>query len=288
MNLSPRTSGRLRHVCLATMTAALLSVVTVVGQYGHLQSGVRRRALCCSLRAESRWRRRSRWRRLRKRDPVRRRLEQSHRDGLQQRRPDGPEGRRSVECRGSASPVYGLVPHQLAAVAVNVDGTDRNAILISDQWSNRVAAFDTDGAHLFTLRLDPKLTQERIWQSIGMVAVSAGARFSLATSSQTLTLSGSFAAARVEQELTGEVISAALVFEGSATPIPLAGAEFIAAATTVSAWDRDRSRRARSDQHFRRCLRHAREPLRARCVHGTAARLRPRPPSLVHLRHARR
>lgn len=48
------------------------------------------------------------------------------------------------------APAYGLVVNEMAKATVN--GAD--AILISDLSQPRVLAFDTTGAHLFTLRLD--------------------------------------------------------------------------------------------------------------------------------------
>ena len=132
-----------------------------------------------------------------------------------------------------SSPVYGLRPHQLAAVVVTVNGIDRNAILISDERSTRVAAFDAAGGYLFTMRLERPATAATYSLSIGQLAMSPGAKFNLTNSGQTLTLSGRFAAGWVEQVMTGAVDSGALVFQGSATPFPLVSSEFIAAATMV-------------------------------------------------------
>ena len=126
-----------------------------------------------------------------------------------------------------------FVPHQLAAAVVNVDGTDQNVILVSDDASNRVAAFDTAGTHLFTLRLERPSTEPTVSLSIGELAMSSGAKFNLNTTAQTLTLSGSFAAAWVEQWTTGWVESGALVFQGSATPYPLVSSEFVLTPTAI-------------------------------------------------------
>src|SRR5687768_6519490 len=52
-----------------------------------------------------------------------------------------------------ASPMFGMVPDQIAAAVVRVDGVDQSALLVTDAVSNRVAVFGVTGEHLFTLRL---------------------------------------------------------------------------------------------------------------------------------------
>jgi hypothetical protein len=131
------------------------------------------------------------------------------------------------------SPVAGLIPHQLTKVVVRVDGTDRPALLISDLESNRVAAFETTGAYLFALRLQRPTTPPTVSLSTGQMAMSPGATFNVNTATSTLTLSGSFAAAWREQQTSGSVHTAALVFDGASAIFTSAGTEFVAAATSV-------------------------------------------------------
>ena len=133
------------------------------------------------------------------------------------------------------SPVFGLIPNQLAAVVVRVNNTNRNALLITDRVSNRVAAFDAAGDYLFTLRLQRPagLPPVPLSMTTGQVAMSNGARFNLATATNTLTLTGSFAAAWREQETTGAVFSGALAFLGATSTFPLVGGEFQATASSV-------------------------------------------------------
>ena len=55
-----------------------------------------------------------------------------------------------------------------------------NQEVISDEASNRVAAFDTNGAHLFTLRLEtPAPASPLVYLTMGQVAMSPGAKFTL-------------------------------------------------------------------------------------------------------------
>lgn len=116
----------------------------------------------------------------------------------------------------AGSPVSGMELHALGAAVVTVNGTDRAAMLISDEKANRVAAFDTTGAHLFTLRLArPSTVSPLLWLTLGQVAVSPGGKFTLNTATQALTLSGTFAAAWYEQTNNGEGDSGAMVFPGS-------------------------------------------------------------------------
>ncbi len=131
------------------------------------------------------------------------------------------------------SPVFGLVPHQLAAVVINVNGTNRNALLISDAASNRVAAFDATGDHLFTVRLQRPIGTPTVSLSIGQMAMSPGSRFNLTTAMNTLTLTGSFAAAWAEQEITGRVNSGAFVFTGASSTLPHVLTEYVATPTFV-------------------------------------------------------
>lgn len=133
------------------------------------------------------------------------------------------------------SPAFGLVPHQLAAAVVNVDGTNRNALLISDEHTNRVAAFDVTGAYLFTLRLQrpAELPPLPLTISIGQIAMSPGARFNLTTATSTLTLTGAFAAGWFEQEYTGQVFSGALAFASATATFIASGVEYLATPTSV-------------------------------------------------------
>jgi hypothetical protein len=133
------------------------------------------------------------------------------------------------------SPAFGLVPHQLAAAVVNVNGTDRDALLISDEQSNRVAAFDVTGAYLFTLRLQrpAELPPLPLTISIGQIAMSPGARFNFTTATSTLTLTGAFAAGWFEQEYSGHVFSGALAFAGASATFMASGVEFLATPTSV-------------------------------------------------------
>lgn len=131
------------------------------------------------------------------------------------------------------SPAFGLVPHQLAAVTVSVNGADRTALLVSDAQSNRVAAFRTTGQYLFTLRLQRPNPAPLLMLSIGQLAMAPGARFNLSTATNTLSLTGSFAAAWVEQEQTGHVNSGALVYQEATAGFAPAGAEFLATSSAV-------------------------------------------------------
>ena len=132
-----------------------------------------------------------------------------------------------------ASPVFGLIPHQLAAITVRVNGASRNALLVSDEKSNRVAAFRVSGEYLFTLRLQRPTVPPTLKLTIGQLAMSPGARFNLTTASSTLTLTGTFAAAWREQLMTGEVNTGALVYREGAASFALSGSEFIAASSAV-------------------------------------------------------
>ena len=132
----------------------------------------------------------------------------------------------------AGSPVFGFSLNQLLATSISVDGTPRRALLVSDGGSNRVAAFDTTGAYLFTLRLE-RPTNDPLYQlSIGQLALSPGAQFSLNTITHTLTLAGNFAAAWFEQIATGSVDSGAMVFQGP-TSFPLVGSEFHATPVVI-------------------------------------------------------
>lgn len=128
----------------------------------------------------------------------------------------------------AGSPVSGMQLHALGAAVVTVNGTDRQAILISSETDNRVAAFDTNGAHLFTLRLArPETVSPLLWLTLGQLAMSPGAKFTLNTATQTLALNGTFAAAWQEQLQEGSVDSGALVFPSS-TVFTRNGGEFAA------------------------------------------------------------
>ena len=132
------------------------------------------------------------------------------------------------------SPVFGLVPNQLVALAVRVNGVDRKALLVSDSKSNRAAAFDTaSGAHLFTLRLQRPSQAPTYSLTIGQMAISSGGRFNLTTGQPALTLTGSFAAAWREQLMTGTVNSGALAFVGASSAFVATGGEFVATATRI-------------------------------------------------------
>lgn len=131
------------------------------------------------------------------------------------------------------SPVAGLIPHQLTAVTVRVNGADRDALLVSDAVSNRVAAFRSTGQYLFTLRLQRPIGTPALSLSIGQMAMSSGSRFNLTTATSSLTLTGSFAAAWAEQAMTGEIYSGALVYQQATAGFALAGAEFVATSTAV-------------------------------------------------------
>lgn len=142
----------------------------------------------------------------------------------------------------SQSPVAGLVPHQITAVVITVNGVNRNALLVSDKASHRVAAFDTNGAYLFTLRLTrppipiiPPATTEAptFAASINEMALAPGAHFILTTGPvAALTLSGNFVAGWSEQVETGSVYSGALVY-GAASSFTAVGGEFEVSASTV-------------------------------------------------------
>ena len=129
------------------------------------------------------------------------------------------------------SPIFGFVPYQLASATVTVNGIDRTAILISDKVSNRVAAFDTTGSHLFTLRLTRPSLSATLSLSINQVVMAPGAKFTLTTGlSPTLSLSGTFAAGWVEQLLSGAINSGTLVYRSSPSFVSLLG-EFQVTAT---------------------------------------------------------
>jgi len=130
------------------------------------------------------------------------------------------------------SPIAGMTVNQLAAIVVNVDGTDRNALLISDDGSNRAAAFDTDGTYLFTLRFTRPSTEPLLSLSIGELATTGGTKFTLDTATQILSLSGALAVGWTEQISSGSVDSGALVFQGPLT-FPFVAGEHQATATGV-------------------------------------------------------
>lgn len=134
----------------------------------------------------------------------------------------------------SSSPIAGMTVNQLAAILVTVNGTDRNALLISDDSSNRAAAFDTTGAYLFTLRFTRPSNAPLYTLSIGEIATTGGAKFTFNTISQALSFSGSMAAAWSEQLASGAVDSGALVFQGPGpTTFPFVGGEHQATFTRV-------------------------------------------------------
>ncbi|HEX6163019.1 MAG TPA: hypothetical protein VFZ31_06630, partial [Vicinamibacterales bacterium] len=134
----------------------------------------------------------------------------------------------------TASPASDLVPNQLTATVINVDGADRDALLLSDRESNRVAAFAAaDGTYLFTLRLARPANEPTYALSTGQTALSAGAKFNFTSSPPALTLTGNFAAAWREQWLTGPVDSGVLAFDGAASVFQLDGSEFVGTASIV-------------------------------------------------------
>ena len=132
-----------------------------------------------------------------------------------------------------ASPVFGLVPHQILAATVRVNGANRAALLISDAQSNRVAAFRVTGEHLFTLRLQRPSADPTYQLSIGQLAMSSGARFNLNTTTSTLTVTGTFVAAWFEQLMTGRVNSGALVYREGTASFASSGSEYTAASSAV-------------------------------------------------------
>ncbi len=126
------------------------------------------------------------------------------------------------------APAFGLIVNEMAKATVN--GAD--AILISDLSQPRVLAFDTTGAHLFTLRLaNPNATPNDTYPLINGVAMGPGASFTLASGN--LSLAGAFAAGWTN---AGRNNGAALAFrnvasftfsggEYSGTPVVLNGTE---------------------------------------------------------------
>lgn len=126
----------------------------------------------------------------------------------------------------AASPVAGMELHALGGAVVNVNGTDRNALLISSESDNRVAAFDEAGAHLFTLRLArPATVSPMIWLTLGQVAMAPGSKFTFTTAPRSLTLNGRFAAGWYEGVQTGDTYSGAMVLS-SATAFVARATEF--------------------------------------------------------------
>jgi hypothetical protein len=114
--------------------------------------------------------------------------------------------------------VPGMQLFALGAAVVNVNHNDVQAILISDETSNRVAAFDTDGAHLFTLRLQrPETDSPLNWLTMGQPAMSPGAKFTLDPDTHALTLTGTFAVGWYEGVLEGTNYSGAMVFPATTT-----------------------------------------------------------------------
>ena len=97
-----------------------------------------------------------------------------------------------------SSPVFDMAPNQLTTATVEVDGSDTTAILVSDANANRVLAFSTAGAHLFTMLLDNPGTSPSLGLAINGMATGPGAKFILTTATDTLELVGSFAAAWAE------------------------------------------------------------------------------------------
>jgi len=86
------------------------------------------------------------------------------------------------------APAFGLVANEMLKATVN--GAD--AILISDLAQPRVVAFDTTGAHLFTMRLqNPNATVDDTNPLINGIAMGPGASFTFV--SNQLSLSGSLA-----------------------------------------------------------------------------------------------
>lgn len=102
----------------------------------------------------------------------------------------------------TSSPVSGWVPNQLTTATVQVVGEaeEQTAILVSDlsEGAHRVLAFTTDGAHLFTLGLDPSGI-DTAPGFINGVAMGPGAKFILTRNGDGelvgVQLIGSFAAA---------------------------------------------------------------------------------------------
>lgn len=112
----------------------------------------------------------------------------------------------------SSSPMFGVVPLELATGLVRVDtAAPAQAIFLSDHETNRVLVFTTAGKHLFTLRLNRGVEEELI---INTVAMGPGSQFNLTTTgpTKTLTLAGKFAAVWAGQEYGG-VDGAVLVYE---------------------------------------------------------------------------
>lgn len=94
-----------------------------------------------------------------------------------------------------ASPAYGLAPNQLFGTTVMKDAVPTTAVLVSDGNSHRVLAFDTAGAHLFTLQL-ARPGQELAAGATTGIALAPDSQFVLTTTGPTpvLELEGSFAA----------------------------------------------------------------------------------------------
>lgn len=117
-------------------------------------------------------------------------------------------------------PALGLVVNEMTRATVN--GED--AILVSDMAAPRVLAFDTDGAHLFTLRLDnPDAGEANVNPLINGIAMGPGASFTFNGTNQ-LALTGAFAAGWTNE---GRFRGAALAFKDIAA-FSFAGGEFSA------------------------------------------------------------
>ena len=133
--------------------------------------------------------------------------------------------------------MFGFRPNQLLATSIEVDGTPHAALLVSDADGNRVAAFDTTGEYLFTMRLERRRQRPCIHRRPvslpcrSVSALSPGAQFHF-TQHPDADAVGRVCRAWFEQIDTGAVDSGAMVFQGPIS-FPVVSAEFQATATAI-------------------------------------------------------
>lgn len=130
----------------------------------------------------------------------------------------------------------------LGTAKVSVDGVERDAILVSDEsmdtlegateFHNRVAAFDTTGQHLFTLRIERPTNDVLYAMAINQMALAPGSQFELTTgATPSVHVTGTFVAGWTEQWLEGSVHSGALAYRD--TTFVESNGEFQATGATV-------------------------------------------------------
>lgn len=118
-----------------------------------------------------------------------------------------------------SSPVSGWAPNQLTTGTVQINGLDTAAIFVSDGEAERAFAFDTLGNHLFTISLARPAAEPIDDVAINGLALSPGAKFVFTTTTNppTLVLQGSFAASwadnfGVDRPAAGQYVDSAVLW----------------------------------------------------------------------------